>query len=223
MDTMGSACADDAAQPRGTAGSPVWLKDVAIRGEGDVFLRPGEVGEIVTRPKIEGAVMMEYFRDPDGTAEAVRDGWFHSGDLGRMDERGFLTFVDREKHIVRRGGENISSLEVERVLKQYPDVLEVAVVPVKDEIRGEEAKACVVPRPEARGSFDPAALLVFCEGRLAPFKIPRYVKVYDALPATGTERIKKHELKAEPAPLAGAYDREAVAGLPLPSQEEGAG
>lgn len=222
MDTMGSVHAGEAAQPRGTAGSPVWLKEVAIRGQGGVFLGAGEVGEIVTRPKIEGVTMSEYFRDPEGTAEALRDGWFHSGDLGRLDEGGFLTFVDREKHIVRRGGENISSLEVERVLKQHPGVLEVAVVPVKDEIRGEEAKACVVPRPEARDSFDPAALLAFCEGRLAPFKIPRYVKVYEALPVTETQRIKKHELKAEPAPLAGAYDREAAAGILLPSLEEGA-
>lgn len=212
MDTMGHAATPGGAQPAGSAGRAVWFKEVAIRGPGGEFLSPGEIGEIVTRPKLPGTMMLEYFREPEATAEALRDGWFHSGDLGRLDAAGYLTFVDREKHIVRRAGENISSLEVERVLKEHPAVLEVAVVPVQDEIRGEEVKACVVLRPEHRERFDPADLLASCAGRLAPFKVPRYVKVYEALPVTETQRIKKVELKAEPEPLAGAYDREAAGG-----------
>ena len=210
MDTMGSVHSSGGAQPKGTAGSPVWFKEMAIRGPEGEFLTPGEVGQIVTRPKIPGTMMLEYFREPEATAEVMADGWFHSGDLGRLDERGALTFVDREKHIVRRSGENISSLDVERVLKEHPAIFEVAVVPVKDEIRGEEVKACVVLRQEARASFDPRELIAFCEGKLAAFKVPRYVKVYEALPTTETQRIKKVALKAELEPLAGAFDREAA-------------
>jgi crotonobetaine/carnitine-CoA ligase len=207
MDTMGSAQSTGPPQPPGSAGAPVWFKEVQIQGSDGRPLPPGTVGEICTRPKLPGAIMLGYFRDPDATRTALAGGWFHSGDLGRVDDAGFLYFVDRQKHVIRRSGEQISSLEIERVLKGHPAVLEAAVVPVPDEVRGEEVKACVVLRPAAPADFDPRSLFAFCAGELAAFKVPRYVKLYDALPMTETQRIKKYELKDEQRPLENAIDR----------------
>jgi carnitine-CoA ligase len=210
MDTMGAFQSTGPPQPPGSAGGSVWFKEVQIQDPEGQPLAAGEIGEICTRPKLPGTVMLGYLDDPDATRRAFRGGWFHSGDLGRLDEDGFLYFVDRGAHMIRRSGEQVSSLEVERVLKAHPSVLEAAVVPVGDEIRGEEVKACVVLRPTAPADFDPRSLFGFCAGQLAEFKIPRYVKLYEALPMTETQRIKKYELKAEERPLENAVDRFAV-------------
>ena len=109
----------------------------------------GAAGEIL----ISGPEMFRgYLNRPEATAEALRDGWYHSGDLGRRDERGFVYFVGRKKDIIRRSGENLAAAEVEAILRLHPRVLDVAVIPVPDEIRGEEVKAYVQlvrgPTPE---------------------------------------------------------------------------
>jgi crotonobetaine/carnitine-CoA ligase len=162
------------------------------------------VGELLLR---NPTMALGYFRDPERTAEAFRDGWLHTGDLLRRDADGFHFFVDRKKDVIRRRGENISSVEVERVLAEHPDVRYAAIVGVPSELTDEEVLAYVVPRPGA--TIDPAALLTFARERLARFKIPRYVRVVDDLPRTGSHKVRK-ELLREDWRQPDLYDHEAA-------------
>ncbi|HWO40411.1 MAG TPA: AMP-binding protein [Candidatus Eisenbacteria bacterium] len=169
-------------------------------------LAPGETGEIVKRSP---TVMQGYYKNPEATAKALRDGWLYTGDLGYLDEDGFLFFVDRLKDIVRRGDENISSEEVERVLNSHPQIAESAVVAVPDEIRGEEAKAYVVPKAPAAAP-KPEEIWRFCEARLAAFKVPRYLEYCDALPKTPSSKIQKNILRERgKMPGSKVFDRQA--------------
>ena len=155
----------------------------------------GAVGEIVVRADTPWAINHGYYKEPEATARAWRNGWFHTGDAGRVDGDGNLYFVDRLKDTIRRRGENISSLEVETEVAAHPAVREAAVVPVPSELGEDEVMAVVALQPGHE--LDPAALLEFLEPRLAHFMIPRYVRVVDALPKTPTEKIEKHRLRAE--------------------------
>jgi crotonobetaine/carnitine-CoA ligase len=135
--------------------------------------------------------MDRYEADPDATAAAFRGGWFHTGDLGRMDEAGRVYLVGRLKDMIRRAGENVSAREVEDVLLTHPDVRLAAVVAVPDDLRGEEVKAYVaaLDRPELV-----AELAEHCRQRLARFKVPRYWEVCDDLPVTASHRVAKARL-----------------------------
>jgi acyl-CoA synthetase (AMP-forming)/AMP-acid ligase II len=148
------------------------------------------IGEIVAR---SDGVMAGYWKQPEATAEAMRGGWFHTGDMATMDEHGYALIVDRKKDIIVSGGENISSLEVEKVMLAHPAVYEVAVIPVPHPTWGEAPKALVVLKPGARASGD--ELMDFCRGRLAHYKCPRSVEFLEALPKTGTGKILKKELR----------------------------
>ena len=163
----------------------------------------GTVGELLLKSP---ALMAGYFRDPERTAEALRDGWLYTGDMAWRDEEGFYYFADRKKDIVRRRGENVSSLEVELVLNDHPEVLESAIVGVPSDLTDEELLAVVVPR--ARPSPDPAALVEWCAQRLAPFKVPRFIQFAQELPKTRTQKIEKHRLRDAWDPRVAAYDRE---------------
>ena len=157
--------------------------------------RPEELGEIA---KQSPTVMKGYFKNPKATAEALRDGWLYTGDLGYLDEQGFLYFVDRKKDMIKRADENISAEEVERVLNAHPAIAECAVVGVPDSIRQEEVKACIVLKTTATPeTVPPQELWDFCSKRLAPFKVPRYIEYRAALPKTPTEKIQKAQLRAE--------------------------
>ena len=151
----------------------------------------GQVGELVLR---NAAMMASYFKDPDRTAEALRDGWLFTGDSAWQDDDGWFYFVDRKKDIVRRRGENVSSLEVENVLNEHPAVREAAVIGVPSELTDEELAALVVPQPGS--AVDPAELVAWCAERLAPFKVPRYVEVVTGLPKTPTAKIEKHRIRS---------------------------
>ena len=178
-----------------------------ICGEEGDTLGPGERGEIV---KQSPAVMMGYYKNPEATTAAVRDGWLHTGDLGYLDEDGFLYFVDRKKDIIKRSGENIASAEVERVLTSHPLIDEAAVVAVADPIRQEEVKACVVLAGAASpADLPPEDLWEFCAARLAPFKIPRYLDYRSELPKTPSSKVQKNLLREEGLP-AGVVDRQAA-------------
>ncbi len=156
---------------------------------------PGEFGEIV---KQSPAVMMGYYKNPDATAAALRDGWLHTGDLGYLDEDGFLYFVDRKKDIIKRGGENIASAEVERVLNSHPLIAESAAVAVPDFIRQEEVKACIVLAAGASpADLPPERLWRFCAEHLAAFKIPRYLHYRAELPKTPSSKVQKNLLRDE--------------------------
>lgn len=148
------------------------------------------IGEIVARSNV---VMDSYYKDPDATAAAIRDGWFHTGDMATIDDEGYLLIVDRAKDIIISGGENISSVEVENTLFTHPAVFEVAVVAVPDDQWGEVPKALVVLKPGTHASE--ADLIEFCRERLAHFKIPKSVEFSDALPKGGTGKILKGQLR----------------------------
>ncbi|MFZ0881811.1 MAG: AMP-binding protein, partial [Candidatus Acidiferrales bacterium] len=148
------------------------------------------IGEIVARGD---GIMEGYWRQPDASAEALRGGWFHTGDMATMNEDGYLLIVDRKKDIIVSGGENISSLEVEKAILAHPAVLEVAVIPVPDAKWGEVPKALVVLKPNAAATE--SELIEFCRSRLAHYKCPRTFEFVDALPKTGTGKVLKKDLR----------------------------
>jgi crotonobetaine/carnitine-CoA ligase len=153
----------------------------------------GEVGEIVTRPHDPTLMMSGYLNMPDVNAELIRDGWYYTGDLGRLDGEGFLYFAGRKKDIIRRRGENISALEIEREVAAHPAVLEVAAFGAPSPFTEEDVAVAVVVRPGAR--LDEGELRAFCEGRMARYMAPEHVIFLDALPKTPTEKVAKPELK----------------------------
>jgi crotonobetaine/carnitine-CoA ligase len=166
----------------------------------------GHRGELLLRSRMSHAFMDGYFKMPNQTAEAMRDGWFHSGDMVSADPDGYLRFVDRIKQSIRRRGENISSWEVEQIVDAHPQVLESAAVGVPSELGEEEVKICVVLRPGV--TLDPVDIVRWCETRMAYFMVPRYVELRETLPKTATERIEKYKLKEEGTTR--AWDREAA-------------
>jgi fatty-acyl-CoA synthase len=159
--------------------------------EGNDVPRDGKsIGEIVAR---SDGVMEGYWKQPEATAEVMRGGWFHTSDMATIDENGYALIVDRKKDIIVSGGENISSLEVEKALLAHPDIYEVAVIPVPDERWGEVPKALVVMKPGTTATE--AEILEFCRGRLTHYKCPRTVEFIDTLPRTGTGKVLKKELR----------------------------
>jgi long-chain acyl-CoA synthetase len=174
-------------------GRPMWGVEIRIVDNEGRELPPGpeHVGEIVIRGH---NVMKGYYKNPEATAEAIRDGWFHTGDLAYRDPDGFLFIVDRKKDLVIRGGFNVYPREVEEVLYQHHAVAEAAVVGRPDERLGEEVVAYVSAKPSAQ--VVPDELIVFCRERLAAYKYPREVHVLDDLPKNATGKILKIELRA---------------------------
>jgi crotonobetaine/carnitine-CoA ligase len=167
---------------------------------------PGEPGEIVVDMKLPNIVMRAYAGMPEKTAEDFKNLKLHTGDLGVMDDEGYLYFKDRVKDYIRRRGENVSSMEVEQVVASHPAVLEAAAVGVAaSEGAGSEQEIliCIVPRNVAP---DPHELLEYCAGKMPYFAVPRYVRFMDHLPKTPTERVRKVELR-EMGLGVGVYDR----------------
>jgi fatty-acyl-CoA synthase len=166
---------------------------------GDTVPR-GEAGEFCTRGY---SVMLGYWDDEEKTREAVdSDGWMHTGDLGVMDDDGYVRITGRIKDMVIRGGENIYPREIEEFLHTHPDVEDVQVVGVPDARYGEEICAWVRMKP-GKGPLDAQALRDFATGKLAHYKIPRYVHVVDEFPMTVTGKVRKVEMRAETVKLLG--------------------
>jgi len=162
-----------------------------VDGNDNDVPRDGQtMGEIVAR---SDGVMEGYWRQPDASAEALRGGWFHTGDMATLNEEGYLLIVDRKKDIIVSGGENISSLEVEKAILAHPAVLEAGVIPVPDEKWGEVPKALVVLKPNAAATE--AELIEFCRAHLAHYKCPRSFEFVASLPKTGTGKILKKDLR----------------------------
>ena len=175
----------------GAAGTPSVNVQIAIMDEAGNFLPTGEAGEIVYRSP---QVMTGYLHNPDATAEAFRYGWFHSGDVGRFDEDGILWFEDRFKDVIKSGGENVASIEVESaVYASEPAILEAAIVGLPHDRWGEAITAFVIPRPGE--TIDEAHLLAKVRDRLSPFKCPKAVIVVEAFPKTATGKVQKVELR----------------------------
>jgi crotonobetaine/carnitine-CoA ligase len=164
----------------------------------------GEVGELIVRGP---GILKGYYKKPEATAAAIRDGWFHTGDLFRRDGDGFHYIVGRKKDMIRRAGENIAAREVEAVLLALPEVAEAAAIPVPDATRGEEVKVLLRLQPGCTlADLPPDRVIAHCADGLARFKIPRYIAYVDALPHTASGKIAKHLLVSED-PTAGSYDR----------------
>jgi fatty-acyl-CoA synthase len=165
---------------------------------------PGTPGELCTRGY---SVMLGYWDQPDRTAEAIdAEGWMHTGDLGVMDEEGYVSITGRIKDMIIRGGENIYPREIEEFLHTHPDIVDVQVIGVPDAKYGEEVMAWIRLR-EGAEPLTADAVRAFCAGRLAHYKIPRYVHLVDAFPMTVTGKIRKVEMRASAIDLLGLGDR----------------
>ncbi|MEU2930995.1 hypothetical protein ABZ636_39265 [Streptomyces sp. NPDC007251] len=151
---------------------------------------PDAIGEIIVRGH---NVMKGYYNRPEATAEVMRDGWFHTGDLARRDADGWLYVVDRTKDLIIRGGFNVYPREIEEVLLTHPAVSMAAVIGVPHDSHGEEVKACVVLTPEAELSQQD--LISWCKQEMASYKYPRLIEFVDALPTNATGKILKRELR----------------------------
>ena len=174
----------------GSIGQAIVGVEVAIFNDADEAVADGVDGEIVVRGH---NVMKGYYKRPEATAQAVRNGWFHTGDIGRRDENGNFFVVDRIKDMVIRGGFNVYPREIEEVLITHPAIALVAVIGVPHPVHGEEVKAVVVLRPGH--SLAPDELVDWCRERMAVFKYPRIVEIVDALPMTATGKILKRALR----------------------------
>ncbi|HET6571391.1 MAG TPA: long-chain fatty acid--CoA ligase [Solirubrobacterales bacterium] len=180
----------------GSIGTPIEGVEMKLVDENDAEVAQGEVGEIVIRGH---NVMKGYWQRPEATAEAMRGGWFHSGDMARVDEDGYFFIVDRKKDLIIRGGYNVYPREVEEVLYEHPKIREAAVVGVPHDEWGEEIGAAVVLLEGER--LSPEEVSAYVKDRIAAYKYPRLVWFVDELPKGPTGKILKREIEA-PAKLA---------------------
>ncbi len=191
----------------GTCGKARAGMEVRVVDDNDCEVPPGTVGELIVRSDRPWALNHGYYKNPEATAKAWRNGWFHTGDAFRYDDDGNFYFVDRIKDAIRRRGENISSFEVESEVTQFPAVAEAAAIPVPSEHNEDEVMVVVAPAPGQR--VDAETLFRFLEPRMAHFMLPRYVRVVDALPKTPTQKIQKVKLREEGI-TPETWDREAA-------------
>jgi len=181
---------EDQLRKPGSAGRAVLNVETRVVDDAMNDVRPGEVGEIVHRSP---HLMQGYFNDPERSAAAFAGGWFHSGDLGVLDDEGYLTVVDRKKDMIKSGGENVASREVEEALYRLAGVSEVAVVGLPHPRWIEAVAAIVVPKDGH--ALDEAAVLAHCAQHLAPFKTPKRVVFVDSLPKNPSGKLLKRELR----------------------------
>jgi acyl-CoA synthetase (AMP-forming)/AMP-acid ligase II len=175
-----SLASSDRAKRLGCAGTPVL----------GVSIRTDEEGEVLAQGNV---VLDRYWDNPAATTNAIQDGWFYSGDSGRLDENGYLTIADRRKDVIITGGENVSSIEVENTLSSHPAVAEVAVIGLLHEKWGETVAAVVVLNSDAEVTEQD--LIEFARERLAHFKCPTIVRFCDVLPRTATGKVQKYKLR----------------------------
>jgi long-chain acyl-CoA synthetase len=178
----------------GSIGTPIEGVEMRVADENDEDVAQGEVGEILIRGH---NVMKGYWNRPDATEEAMRNGWFHSGDMARLDEDGYFFIVDRKKDLIIRGGYNVYPREVEEVLYEHPAVMEVAVVAVPHDELGEEVGAAVALKPGQQASAE--ELQEFAKQQVAAYKYPRRVWFVEALPKGPTGKILKREIEVPEA------------------------
>jgi crotonobetaine/carnitine-CoA ligase len=179
---------------RGTCGKVRAGVDVRLVDENDCEIADGIVGEMIVRTDRPWAMNHGYYKNPEATARAWRNGWFHTGDAFKRDADGNFYFVDRIKDAIRRRGENISSFEVEAEIIAHPDVREAAVVAVPSEFGEDEVMAVIAAIPGR--DVDPADLIEFLRARLAYFMIPRYIRILPELPKTPSSKVLKTEIRA---------------------------
>ena len=205
---LGTVAANPAKSFRkGACGKIVPIYEAEIHDEQGFSCPIGVSGEIVVRPKKPGIMFTDYYGNPEATVESWQNLWFKTGDTGRIDDDGYLYFIDRKKDVVRRRGENISSYEVERVIHDHPKVFEAAVVGVPSELSEEEVLAVVIVKDGEE--LNPEELLDFCRPRMAHFAVPRYIRYVEELPRTPSQRIEKYKLR-EIGITSETWDRELI-------------
>lgn len=199
---------------KGAAGRlhPGW--EMAIVDDDDQPVAPGASGELVFRPRQPWLLMLGYVGNAEATAEATRNLWFHSGDIGRQDEEGYIYFIDRRKERIRRLGENISSFDVESLVSAHPDVRECAALAHPASLGEDDMRIVVVP---AEGvTISAPALYDWLAGVMPKYMLPRYIEFAAALPRTATNKIEKHKLKeAGLSPQAWDREKQVPASRPL--------
>jgi len=202
----------------GTCGKVRQGVEARVVDGNDCEVAPGETGELILRTDRTWAMNHGYYKNPEATAEAWRNGWFHTGDAFNYDENGYFYFVDRIKDAIRRRGENISSFEVEAEITAFDDAGEAAAIPVPSELGEDDVMVVVAPAPGK--SLDPLSLFQFLEPRMAHFMLPRYIRIVDELPKTPTQKVQKHLLKDDGI-TGDTWDREAE-GIVVKRQKIGA-
>ena len=202
---------------RGTCGVPRAGVEVRLVDDHDCEVPVGTVGEMIIRTDRPWGMNSGYNANPEATAEAWRNGWFHTGDAFRKDEDGYFYFVDRIKDAIRRRGENISSFEVEVEVCAHPSVRECAALGVPSEFSEDDVMVVIAPVPGA--TIDPAELIQFLTERMAYFMVPRYVRIMEELPKTPSAKVQKAELRAQGV-TADTWDRE-KAGLKVRREQLG--
>ncbi|MDB5551369.1 MAG: acyl-CoA synthetase, partial [Rhizobium sp.] len=181
---------EDQLRKAGSAGKPVINVETRIVNDDMEDVRPGEIGEIVHRSP---QLLQGYFKDPEKTQEAFAGGWFHSGDLATLDDEGYITIVDRKKDMIKTGGENVASREVEETIYRMPQVSEVAVIGLPDPRWIETVTAVIVAKGDA--VIDEASVLSHCRTYMAHFKVPKRVVFTDSLPKNPSGKLLKRELR----------------------------
>ncbi|MBP8001003.1 MAG: AMP-binding protein [Chloroflexi bacterium] len=201
---------DEASVGSGAMGKPIPTKEARVVDLTGKDVPDGEIGELILRGE---PMMLGYWNKPEATADIIRDGWLHTGDWVSRGEKGYFYWQGRIKDTIRRAGENIAAAEVESVLMAHPAVKVAAVIPVPDELRGEEVKAYIVLKAEhTPEDTPPEAILDYARQQLAYFKVPRFIEYADDLPRTPSERVEKHKLtKMKPDLRVGSYDAVAKA------------
>lgn len=174
----------------GAVGLPLPPTEIRVVDESGDAVPSGEIGEVLLKPP---GRQREYYRDPEATAALWRDGWVHTGDLGRLDDDGYLYIVGRIKDVIIRGGNNVYATDVEAALYEHPDVREAAVVGVPHAVLGEDVAAFVVLRAGANAT--PDDLIAHCREHLSDYKVPRQVQLRDELPRNATGKVLKRELR----------------------------
>lgn len=196
------------------AGWPAGDNEARVVDEHGKDVKEGEQGEIWIRSK---GLLREYLRNPEATAKGLAGGWLHTGDNGLRGPDGSVYFVDRLNDMMRRGGENIASKEIEGVLLSHPKVLNVVAFPVPDPLFMQEVKVIIILKPGTEATAQD--IWAWCDERLAKYKVPRYVEFRDSLPTGGSGRVQKQALRAEPIEGQGkTFDR--TAGIKRGAQRE---
>lgn len=184
---------------KGSAGRAIPGVRLKVVKDGGETARPGEVGEIWA---FGDNIMQGYWQDPELTAEVLQDGWLRTGDVGWLDEEGFVTIVGRNNEMIKSGAYRISPTEIEEVLLQHPQILETGVVGIEDPILGQ--KICAVVALKEEGSLTRRDLMGFCAQRLVPYKRPKVIVIVPALPKSPSGKILRHRLREIGVAAAGA-------------------
>ena len=181
---------EDQIRKAGAGGKAIVNTEARVVDDGGNDVKPGGGGEFVLRGE---TIMKCYYRNSEATAETIKDGWLHTGDLATIDEEGYITLVDRKKDMIITGGENVYSTEVEQVLYEYPGVLEAAVIGTANQVWGETVTAVICPKPGANLSAD--EIRTFCMNKLADYKVPRIFKFSELLPRNASGKVLKIVLR----------------------------